>query len=566
MCSPRLLSKRPPQNSTVLRPRGNEVITFMNRILLKNGLVYDGLGNPGVKADVLLVGDRVGKIGKIGIEEADGGMVIDAAGKIVCPGFVDIHRHCDAKPLNDPNFGARELVQGITTTVVGNCGISLTPCPADDAKAKEMYDFYEAILGPVDLSMPRTYGDYLAAMKSAKLPLNMASMIGTGAVKITVKGFSNTPYTKEELDQARSLIEDAMKRGAAGISLGIMYLPENYSSTDEFAYILKPVGDYGRVITTHIRGEGDSMVESVREVIEIARKAGCALEISHFKSCGVNNWRREIKKAVELIEEARAAGQDVTCDFYPYEGGSTALTTMLPPAFVREDMTRALKNLGTPEGVAEFRRLSRIPYDDWDNFCVTLGWERIIISGVVTEKFIPMLGMTVTKAAKVFGYEDAEALAADLMHTENGKTAIINMSMCQDDIDYVAKLPYSNVISDSIYADTDTPHPRMYGAFPKVIREYVGERGLYTMEEAIHKMTGQPAARMKLSGRGTLTAGSFADILIFDAKKFRDHATFTDPAKPATGLDFMFVNGELTVKDGKWIPGAYRGTCILADR
>lgn len=537
----------------------------MKRILLKNGTVYDGLGNPGVKADVLLAEGKVQKIGAIGEAEAAADLVIDAAGKVVCPGFVDIHRHCDAKPLNDPNFGARELVQGITTTVVGNCGISLTPCPADDAKAKEMYDFDEAVLGPVELTMPRTYGDYLTALRNTKLPLNMASMIGTGAVKITVKGFSDTPYTQEELDQARGLIEDALKRGAVGISLGIMYLPECYSKTDEFAYILKPVGDYGRVITTHIRGEGDSMVESVREVIEIAKKAGCALEISHFKSCGVNNWRREIKKAVKLIEEARAAGQDVTCDFYPYEGGSTALTTMLPPVFVRGDMTRALKDLGTPEGVEEFRRLSRVPYDDWDNFCVTLGWERIIISGVTTKKFEPMLGMTVTDAAKKFGYEDAEALAADLMHTEDGKTAIINMSMCQDDIDYVAKLPYSNIISDAIYADTDTPHPRMYGAFPKVIREYVGERGLYKMEEAIHKMTGQPAARMKLTGRGTLTEGSYADVLVFDAGKFRDHATFTDSAKPAGGLDYMFVNGELTVEDGKWVPGAYNGKCILAD-
>ncbi|MGI6068933.1 MAG: N-acyl-D-amino-acid deacylase family protein [Blautia sp.] len=533
----------------------------MQSILLKNGIVYDGLGNPGKKEDVLICD---GRIAKVGVLEEGADLTLNVDGRVVCPGFVDIHRHCDAKPLNDPRFGDRELAQGITTTVVGNCGISPTPCPLDDRGAREMYDFDEAVLGPLTLEMPRTYGGYLEELKEAKLPLNFATMIGTGAVKITVKGFSDTPYTQEELDKARGLIEDAMKRGACGVSLGIMYLPECYSSTEEFAYILELVGRYGRVITAHIRGEGDSMVDSVREMIEIAKKAGCALEISHFKSCGVNNWRKEIKKAIALIEEARAAGQDVTCDFYPYEGGSTALTTMLPPVFVKGDMTKALERLGTPEGVEEFRKCSRIPYEDWDNFCVTLGWDRIIISGISIERFRPMLGMTVTEAAEKFGYPDAEALAADLMHTENGKTAIINMSMCQDDIDLVAKLPYSNIISDAIYADTDTPHPRMYGAFPKVLREYVKERGLYTLEEAICKMTSQPAKRMKLEGRGTLTEGSFGDVLVFDPKHFTDHATFQSPANLATGLDYVFVNGQMAIDHDKRLPGSWYGSVILA--
>lgn len=212
----------------------------------------------------------------------------------------------------------------------------------------------------------------------------------------------------------------------------------------------------------------------------------------------------------------------------------------------------------------EFRRLSRMPYEDWDNFCLTLGWERIIISGVCTPRFQPMLGMTVTDAAQKFGYQDAESLAADLMHTEAGKTAIINMSMCQEDIDYVAKLPYSSIISDGIYAQTDTPHPRMFGAFPKVIREYVNERGLFTMEEALHKMTGQPAKRMGLTGRGVLTEGSFGDILVFDIKKFRDHATFTDPAKLSTGLDYLFLNGRPVIWEGKRLPASHYGVCLLA--
>ena len=297
----------------------------MKRILIQNGTLYDGLGGQPYQADLLVQDDRIAQIAPGITEPAD--QVIDATGKAVTPGFVDIHRHHDAKPLNDPHFGEVELAQGITTAVAGNCGISMTPRPESDEAAKEYYSFEEAVMGPIGLDGPHTYRDYLAALHKADLPLNVAAMIGTGTVKICVKGFADTPYTQQELDDARALIEDAMAAGAPGVSLGIMYLPECYSSTDEFAYILEPVGRYHRVITTHIRGEGDSMVQSVREVIEIARRVGCALEISHFKSCGMKNWGKDIHTAIADIEAARAEGMDVTVDFYPSEGGSTALTT-----------------------------------------------------------------------------------------------------------------------------------------------------------------------------------------------------------------------------------------------
>lgn len=531
----------------------------MKTILIQGGTVYDGLGNEGRKADVLLSGGKITAIAEHIDTPAD--ITIDAAGKAVTPGFVDIHRHHDAKPLNDPNFGIVELSQGITTAVGGNCGISMTPRPATDEAAKAYYAFEEAVMGPIGLDGPGTYREYLQRLEDTPLPLNTAAMIGTGTVKICVKGFSDKPYTQEELDAARALIEDAMAAGAPGVSLGIMYLPECYSSTDEFAYILEPVGRYGRVITTHIRGEGDSMVPSVREVIEIARKVGCALEISHFKSCGMKNWGKDIHTAIADIEAARASGMDVTVDFYPYEGGSTALTTMLPPVFVAGDMNEALRKLGTPEGVEEFRRTSSVLYDTWDNFCITLGWDRIIISGVNLPENEKFLGMTVTDAAEKFGFDDATALAAYLMHSEDGKTAIINMSMSQDDIDTVARLPWSNIISDAIYAKTDTPHPRMFGAFPKVLREYVRERGLYTLPEALRRITSQPAARMGLVGRGSLVEGNWADVLVFDPEVFRDNATFTSPANLATGLDYAIVNGEIALCSGQRTE-ANAGMCL----
>lgn len=535
----------------------------MASTLIKNGLVYDGLGNAPKKADIYIKDDRIERIGETICREAD--LVVDAAGRAVTPGFIDIHRHCDAKPFNSPDFGDVLLTQGITTTVVGNCGISMTPASADPVRAKEMYEFDEPVLGPIKDNQIRTYHDYMEALDKTGLPVNFGSMIGTGAVKITVKGFADTPFTDKEMAEARALVEDAMKEGAAGVSVGIMYLPECYSTTDEFARLLEPVGRYGGVVTAHIRGEGDSMVDSVKEMIEIGRKSGCAVEISHFKSCGMANWGKDIHRAIGLIEEARAKGQDVTCDFYPYEGGSTALTTMIPPVYVQGNMNRALKRMGTPEGIAEFRKACSVTYDDWDNFAITLGWDRILISGVVRKHNEKYLGMTVTEAARTFGFEDAAACAAWLMHDEDGRTAIINMSMCQEDIDTVARLPYSVVISDSIYADTNTPHPRMYGAFPKIIREYVRERGILTMEQAVMKMTSLPADRMKLEGRGRLAEGCYADVNIFDPARFRDNATFPDPARMAEGLWLCMVNGNVALRDGKPL-GGYHGRNLRIKR
>ena len=518
----------------------------MDSILIQNGLIVDGTGRELYIGDVLLEGDRIAAVGEI---NSDADWEIDAGGKVVCPGFVDIHRHCDAKFLQGPEFAKVMLAQGITTTVTGNCGMSLAPSPAEP---EEMYDFMEAVLGSGCAALGiRTSRQYREALESRPLPVNTAFMAGTGSVKITVRGFSDAPWTDKELAEAAALVEDALAEGAVGISAGIMYLPECYSTAKDFGEILKPLGKAGKPLCVHIRGEGDSLVASVREVLEIGRIAGCPVEISHFKCCGVGNWKKGIHQAIACIEEARAAGQDVTCDFYPYEGGSTALTTMLPPVFVAGDMARALARLGTPEGVEEFRQSVSVLYPDWDNYAITLGWERILISGVSATGNERFLGLSVAEAAEKFGFADGAACAAYLMHSDAGKTAIINLSMCQEDIDTVAKLPYSVVISDSIYADTDTPHPRMYGAFPKVLREYVMERNVLSLQEAIAKMTSRPAARMGLKGRGILTAGAYADLLIFDPSRFRDNATFAEPTKLAAGLDWVFLNGQPVWQDGR---------------
>ena len=512
-----------------------------------NARICDGTGAPVFHGGILFSEQGILEVYE-GQKDCLSDHAIDSAGRLVTPGFIDIHRHCDAKPFFGTDYGITLLRQGITTTVVGNCGISLTPAPS---RADEMYAYYEPVLGPVRTDFPKEYSVYRKALQQTSLPVNTAAMIGTGAVRITVKGFSDSPWTAEELEKGRALIEEAMQAGAPGVSLGIMYLPECYGSVEEFAALLEPVGRCGGVITTHIRGEGDSLVASVEEVIEIARRAGCALEISHFKSCGMKNWGNAIHDAIGKIEAARAAGQDVTCDFYPYDGGSTALTTMLPPAYVKGNLREAMERLGTQEGVKEFREMVGQEWPGWDNYAITLGWDRILISGVTKPEYGPMRGLDMVTAADQFGYEDAVALAAEMMHKEQGRTAIINLSMAQKDIDTIAALPYSIVISDSIYADTKTPHPRMHGAFPRFLREYVREKHLLTLEEAVHKITQMPAQRMNFVDRGVLKPGFAADILLFDPAAFNDQATYVAPAKLAEGMDRVWIGGEAAMEDGR---------------
>lgn len=523
---------------------------MMSKKLITNGMIYDGLGNKPFEGAVYIEGDTIKQVWrKDGAEEPRWNVqeideVVDAAGKAVTPGFIDIHRHCDIKPFFGTAFGEPVLAQGLTTVVAGNCGFSMVPVPEEEDKAEEMFTFAEPIVGPAYRGI-HTYKEYMEALDNMKLPVNFASMIGTGTVRCAVKGFSNTPFTEEEMEEAVRIIEEAMEEGAVGASTGIMYLPENYTTNEEFARMLKPLGKYNSVLCAHIRGEGDRMVDSVKEIIEIGRQAGCAIEVSHFKSCGMRNWRKEIYKAIDVIEEARKEGMDITCDVYPYIGGSTSLTTMVPPAFVNGDMNKALEKMGTKEGVEEFCKSLEVLYEGWDNFAVILGWDRIMIASVTKPENKKFIGKMVTEAAEEAGFDDAGAFAAWLMHEEDGNVAIINFHMCQEDVDTVTQLPYASIVSDTIYAVTDNPHPRSYGAFPRIIREYVKERHVLTLEDAVRKMTSLPAARMQLAKRGQIKEGYFADINIFDPEQVKDNATFENPVQLSSGIYRCYVNGEL---------------------
>lgn len=516
------------------------------RTLIRNGVVYDGTGAPGFAADVLVQDDTIEAVAPELDAEAD--EVLDAAGMAVTPGFIDTHRHCDTAALTDPDFGRIETAQGLTTIIGGNCG--LAPLPVRPETARQISDYIEPCLGPTPESMQMAhFPEYLDALDKTDKPLNIGSYVGIGTLRACVKGYGRAPFTPAELDWARGYISEAMQAGAVGLTTGIMYQPECYSSRKEFVSLVSAAAPYGRVLATHIRGEGDNLVPSVAEVIEIAKEAGVPLNISHFKVTGVKNWGKNILEAIDLIEKARAAGQDVTADFYPYDGGSTTLVSLLPPTLMKDTMAETLAALSTAQGRADARREIYADHPGWDNMVTAIGWERIVISSVTKPENRRFSNMNFAAAAKLAGYDEPTDFMCELLCDEDGKVGIILLSMDPKDVDTIAKLPWSMIISDSLYGISDCPHPRLYGSFPKVLRDFVRERGVLTLPQAIHKMTAMPAARLGLNDRGVIEVGRKADIAVFDPASIADHATYDNPKQLCTGLRATLINGKIAVEN-----------------
>lgn len=515
------------------------------RTLIQKGTVYDGTGSEGFAADVLVQDDKIEAVDPHIDAEVD--TVIDAAGLTVAPGFIDTHRHCDTAALVDPDFGRIETAQGLTTIIGGNCG--LAPLPVRPETARQISDYIEPCLGPTPDTMQMAhFSEYLDALDKTDKPLNIGSYVGIGTLRACVKGYGRAPFTLAELDWARGYISEAMQAGAVGLTTGIMYQPECYSSRKEFVSLVSAAAPYGRVLATHIRGEGNNLVPSVAEVIEIAKEAGVPLNISHFKVTGVKNWGKNILEAIDLIEKARAAGQDVTADFYPYDGGSTTLVSLLPPTLMKDTMAETLAALSTAQGRADARREIYVDHPGWDNMVTAIGWERIVISSVTKPENRRFSNMNFAAAAKLAGYEEPTDFMCELLCDEDGKVGIILLSMDPKDVDTIARLPWSMIISDSLYGISDCPHPRLYGSFPKVLRDFVRERSVLTLPQAIHKMTAMPAARLGLNDRGVIEVGRKADIAVFDPAVITDHATYDDPKQLCTGLHATLINGKVAIE------------------
>ncbi|QGP93689.1 D-aminoacylase [Neomoorella glycerini] len=514
-------------------------------LLIKGGTVVDGTGRPPFRADVGLQGAKIAALGRL--DGTPAGKVIDAAGLVVAPGFIDFHSHADAELLRDPEARAK-LVQGVTTEVIGNCGMSLVP------GHQESLPLLAAYAGPVLGEIPPGFHaagvkDYLSHLTRQGMAVNVATFAGHGSIRLAVMGMADRQAGKAEMDFMAALLEQAMKEGAMGLSSGLLYPPGCYAPTEELIALCRVARRYGGIYVSHIRNESDGVLEAIEEALEIGREAGIPVHISHLKACGPCNWPK-IPRALALLAAAREQGQDVTWDAYPYIAGSTTAASLLPPWAVAGGAAALRERLESPDTRREIKKAWQEGLPGWDNMVKSLGYDRLVINAVSHRENADCVGLTLAEIGARRRCDPADALL-DLLWTEGGSLAIETYHACEETLDMILRHPVTTIGSDGIYSGDQT-HPRLYGTFVRVLGRYVRERRLLTLEEAVAKMTSRPAARLGLRGRGRVTTGFYADLVLFDPETVADRATFQEPAQTPAGIAAVIVNGRVAYQDGRF--------------
>jgi N-acyl-D-amino-acid deacylase len=505
--------------------------------VIVGGVVYDGSGALGVSADVALFGDAIVMIGSDLRGRFPGVKTYDARGCAVAPGFIDIHTHSDLSILTNREMQS-SVHQGVTTELAGNCGIAMgLIIPDSDVFRQEMSWLKRDGLG---LGWSRMSG-FFDRLEADGISCNLGSLAGHGTVRKAVMGFAERAPDESELASMRRLIEMAMDDGAVGFSTGLEYLPGGYAKLDEICALAEVVQKAGGFYASHLRSEGDAFLEAVEETIAVGERTGISVQLSHHKAEGRANWGK-VKETLVRMQRARDAGIDVLTDQYPYTAFMTGLTLILLPPWARN---------GSPEDVlarltdAETRaRIER----EIEN--LNLDYDAIRIG--VARGHTQMQGLSLTQLGKSTGASPVSA-AIDLLIAENGWVGAAHFALSEADVELVLHDAHTMIGSDGVATAPgapERPHPRTYGTFPRVLGRYVRERGVLSLPDAIRRMTSLPAQRLKLSDRGHIAVGMKADITVFRADSIGDQATFEDPQQFPTGIEYVFVNGRLTIDRG----------------
>jgi N-acyl-D-aspartate/D-glutamate deacylase len=514
----------------------------MYDMVIENGWILDGSGNPCFRGDM---GIQNGKIVQIGLLRGmNAKQKIDAQGRVVAPGFIDIHCHSDAVPFVSPREEGR-ILQGITTETIGNCGVSLAPIAA---ATKEMLKKY---VGPFCCEAPlawnwQTMGELLHRLEERKNFTNIASWVGHGTVRIAVLGMENRKPTAGELSQMKKLVLQALEEGAFGLSSGLIYPPGVYSETAEMIELCKEVAEKGGVYTTHMRNEHDLVLEAVEETIEVAEKSRVSTIIAHHKTAGKRNWGKS-RQTLKLIEEARGRGMDIVCDAYPYEAGSTFLWAVLPPWAQEGGIGKMLERLRNLQDRKRMKENFVHGLPGWANLVEGSGWDGILVSSCPKNKGLE--GRTVQEIADSRHVDPPDALF-DILLEEDADVLMVIFGQAEDDVTYILTHPVVMVGSDAI-PSAGKPHPRFFGTFPRILGKYVREERRLSLPDAVRKMTSMPAQRLGLADRGMIKVGMWADIVIFDPATIGDAATYADPRQYPTGISYVLVNGQIAVRHGK---------------
>lgn len=480
-------------------------------VLLKGGTIFDGSGSDGQVGDVAIDGDRIVGVGKFELKSAK--WIIDCKGLIVAPGFIDLHNHSDSQIVSPRTRAAvNYLMQGCTTIVTGNCGS-----------------------GPIEV------GEYYSKINASGAGTNVAHLLPQGALRGHVIGSVQRAAKPDEIAKMRSIADEAMKDGAWGMSTGLIYVPSSYADTGELVEIAKVIGQHRGLYASHIRGEGKELLSSVQEAIQIGRESKCPTHISHFKSSGQEAWGM-IQPAAKLIEEARKQGLTVTADQYPYVASSTSLdATLLPTWSLAGGRSKLLERLNDKEQFARIREVVEAKLKrSRDGAAIK------VASHAAQPTWV---GHNLVEIANA---EKSTPLEIALSIFRNGGASVVHFSMTEEDVRFAMALPWVATASDgrAYLPSADKPHPRSYGTFARKLSEYAIKEKVISLAAAIRSSSSLPAEILGLSDRGSLKAGQFADVVVFDPQTIRDTATFDEPHQYATGMKFVFVNGDVAIKDG----------------
>jgi len=517
------------------------------RCVIAGALVYDGEGGPPAMRDVYVVDGLIERVAPAADLHA-GWPVVDATGYALSPGFIDAHSHADNAPFVADDTA--KILQGVTTEVVGNCGISIAPHdPAHSASyLARLADFFPGVpdVGP-------RFADVLAAADRRGYVTNYAPLAGHGTIRAAALGEAARPAGAAELQRMRTLLEEALEAGAFGLSTGLIYAPGMYAGTDELVTLAR-VLDERHIFTSHIRGESDRVIESVEELVAIGMRSARRVHLSHHKVAGTANWGKS-RQTLSMLSRARADGVAVSQDVYPYRAGSTALSAALPPRYHDGGVDALLRRLRDANAVADVRRAIAEGEPGWENLAAAAGWDGILIATTRSHRFE---GRTLAELATEFATDPVDALVRVLLE-EDAAVSMTLFLMDEADIERILADPHTAIGTDGLPPGLGgKPHPRTFGTFPRVLGEYVRERGVLPLAEAIRRMTSLAADTFGLAGRGRIAAGCAADVVAFDPQTVADQLDYRDPDRPPKGIGFVMQSGGIVCENGRYL-GPRRG-------
>jgi N-acyl-D-amino-acid deacylase len=517
-------------------------------VLIRNGRVVDGTGNPWRHADVGIVGDRIVLVGRAGAD-ATARRLIDARDRVVAPGFIDMLGQSEESVLIDPQAFSK-ITQGITTEITGEGG---SIAPVNAAILAESREFLDAYGLRVDWT---TLEEYFARLERQPAAINLATFVGATQVRKLVLGNDDRAPTPAELAEMRTLVDEAMRHGALGVSSSLIYAPANYASTGELIELARAAAAHGGTYISHIRNEGSEILPALDEAFRIGREAGLPVHIWHLKVSGQHNWGR-MPEAVAAIERARASGLEVHADQYPYVASSTSLGAVIPPKYHAGGTDALLARLKDPAIRRELRDLLGNPAQPFENMWRGAGGPDgiLVVSVIHPAELRKYEGRTIAQIAADKQNDPFDTLLDLVVATRNTVSAVY-FTMSEEDLRYALKQPWVSVDTDAWAVAPAGPmgrakiHPRSYGSFTRILGKYVREERLLTLEEAVRKMTSLAAQQVRLEDRGLLHPGYYADVTIFDPAVVADRATFDDPHQASVGIEYVLVNGTLALESG----------------